>query len=70
MSKSNDTPSPTSVAATKEARAREFAQATKEYEAERLATLAKTERLRALRLANGNQVAPQPKGKVRLAKTR
>jgi hypothetical protein len=40
------------AAATKAERARDGAQAMKEYEAERLALQAKTARLRALRLAN------------------
>jgi hypothetical protein len=39
------------MAALKEERAREGAEAMREYEAKKLAVLAKTERLRALRLA-------------------
>jgi len=40
-----------SAAAKKERRAREAAQAMRDYQAKRAATLAKTERLRAIRLA-------------------
>ena len=42
-------------AATKEERARDAARAMREYEAERVATLAKTARLRALRLAKESE---------------
>ena len=48
-------------AATKEERARDAARAMREYEADRAATLAKTARLRALRLAKeGESTANAP----------
>jgi hypothetical protein len=47
--------------ATKEARAREAALAMRDYEAEKLAALAKTARLRALRLASEAASAPPVK---------
>jgi hypothetical protein len=53
---------PGSAAAKKERRAREAAQAMRDYQANRVAILAKTERLRAIRLAKeaGNS-APKDK---------
>jgi len=48
---SKTTEKPVSAAAKKERRAREAAQAMRDYQANRIATLAKTERLRAIRLA-------------------
>jgi hypothetical protein len=48
---SSPTAQPISAAALKERRARDAAQAMREHEAKRVATLAKTARLRALRLA-------------------
>jgi hypothetical protein len=44
-------------AAVKEERARDAARAMREYQAERAATLAKTARLRALRLAKESEAA-------------
>jgi len=48
---SRTTQQPGSAAAKKEQRAREAAQAMRDYEADRAAARAKTERLRAIRLA-------------------
>jgi hypothetical protein len=48
---SKTTEQPASAAAKKERRAREAAQAMRDYEANRAAILAKTARLRAIRLA-------------------
>ena len=52
-----------SAAAMKERRAQDAAQAMRDYEAKRVATLAKTARLRALRLAKeaeaGNSAPPK-----------
>ena len=51
-----------SAAAKKEQRAREAAQAMRDYEANRVAVLAKTERLRAIRLAKeAADAAPKKK---------
>jgi hypothetical protein len=54
-------------AAIKEERARDAALAVQEYEAEKLAGLAKTARLRELRLAGEarNALNKQPKGRVK-----
>jgi hypothetical protein len=51
MPTNSKNPQPGTAAAMKERRAREAAQAMKDYEADRAAIRAKTERLRALRLA-------------------
>jgi len=48
---SKTTDQPASAAAKKERRAQEAAQAMRDYKANRVAALAKTERLRAIRLA-------------------
>ena len=48
---SGATEQPSSAAAMKERRARDAAQAMRDHKAKRLAILAKTERLRAIRLA-------------------
>ena len=56
--------------ATKEARARDAAQAMRDYEAEKLAVLAKTARLRAQRLANPAQAVQPKKTKAPAKKVR
>ena len=56
--------------ATKEARARDAAQAMRDYEAERLAVLAKTARLRALRLAKPAAAVEPKKTKASVKKVR
>jgi hypothetical protein len=53
-----EVPQQTTLAIVKEQRAREAAQAMQEYEAGRLAIQARSERLRALRLANAPVVEP------------
>lgn len=55
---------------TKEERARDAALAVREYEAEKLAVLAKTARLRALRLAREAETALHDKAKRPGIKTR
>ena len=55
---------------TKEARARDAAQAMRDYEAEKLAVLAKTARLRAQRLANPAQAVQPKKTKAPAKKVR
>ena len=72
------TPEQRSAAATmKELRARDAEQAMREYELEKLAVRARTERLRAMRLSRESQAssnppprASAPKTAVRLAKKR
>lgn len=54
---SKTTEQPSSAAALKELRARDAAQAMREHEANRAAVLAKTARLRALRLAKEAEAA-------------
>lgn len=58
---------PGTQAAMKEQRAREAAQAMQEYEAEKLATQARIERLRTLRLAS-EAISPPPPVKKRKTK--
>jgi hypothetical protein len=56
----------------KERRARDAAEALRDYEAKRVATLAKTARLRAIRLAKeaegGGETAPKMKRSLQKAK--
>jgi hypothetical protein len=55
----------------KECRARDAAQAMRDYEAKRVATLAKTARLRAIRLAKeaeGGEAVPKKKRSLQKAK--
>lgn len=64
---SSPTAQPVSAAEMKERRARDAAQAMRDHEAKRVAILAKTARLRALRLAKeaeGSEAAPK---KIRAA---
>jgi hypothetical protein len=66
------TPEERSAAATmKELRARDAAQAMREYELEQVAVRARTERLRAMRLSRESQapIAPQPKPRASAPKT-
>jgi hypothetical protein len=65
------TAQPISAAELKERRARDAAQAMRDYEAKRVATLAKTARLRAIRLAKeaeGSGAAPKKKGSLQRAR--
>jgi len=68
---SSPTAHPSSAAELKERRARDAAQAMRDYEAKRVATLAKTARLRAIRLAKeaeGSEAAPKKKGSPQRAR--
>ncbi len=62
MAASKDPEQRAAITAKKEERARDGAQAMKEYEAEQRAVLAKTERLRALRLAREAAGDAEPVG--------
>jgi len=64
---SSPTAQPTSAAQLKERRARDAAQAMRDHEAKRVATLAKTARLRALRLAKEAEVGEAAPKKTRSA---
>ncbi len=68
---SSPTAQPISAAALKERRARDAAQAMRDYEAKRVATLAKTARLRAIRLAKeaeSSEPTPKKKGSLKRAR--
>ncbi len=65
---SGDTLQVGTQAAMREQRSREALQAMREYQAERLAILAKSDRLRALRLANEAQAPAPVKAKKRQTK--
>jgi hypothetical protein len=54
-----------SAAAIKERRSQDAAQAMRDYEAQRIATRAKTERLRALRLARDAEVSDLASRKIK-----
>ena len=70
MPTSKDGPARAVKVAEKELRARDAAVATREYEAERLAVLARTARLRALRLAKEAEAVPVKKAKRAAKKAR
>jgi hypothetical protein len=55
---------------TKELRAREAVSALREYEAEKLSVLARTARLRALRLAKESEIVPPKKAKRKVKESR
>jgi len=66
---SSPTGQPSSAAAMKERRARDAAQAMRDHEAKRVATLAKTARLRAIRLAKEAEAGNSASKKTRSPKT-
>ncbi len=65
MSKNKTAEEQAAIATLKELRARDAALATREYEQEVLNTRARTERLRAMRLARDRQVAQSPPAAAR-----